>query len=504
MKVKGFDLTDAEVIVNPSVELLIDECIQRDGDRMASTGAVVAKTGKYTGRTPKDKHIVASAGVKDDIWWDANAPMDPEVFEALHTKAQDQLPGKRIYQIDTIAGADPTYQIRVRFLVERAYHALFIKQLLLRPTPEQLQDFVPDWTVADLCHTKTDAAADKVRSEATIVLNFESQEGLIFGTEYAGEMKKSIFTVMNLLLPKQGVMAMHCSANIGKSGDTALFFGLSGTGKTTLSADPNRLLIGDDEHGWSDEGVFNVEGGCYAKCIHLSPEGEPEIWNAIRRGAVLENVVINADGVADYDNVSLTENTRCAYPMEHIDQRAVPSVGGHPKNIFFLTCDALGVLPPISKLTPEQAMEQFLAGYTAKVAGTEVGVTEPQPSFSTCFARPFLPLRPQVYAELLREKIKRHDAQVWLVNTGWTGGPYGVGSRIKLKYTRAILDAALSGSLAKAPTVNHPVFGFAVPQECEGVPSELLNPEGTWDPSLGYTEKALNLKKLMDEEIAKS
>lgn len=503
IKNKNFDLSKCEVIANPTVESLIQDCIDFDGDQLASNGAVVALSGKYTGRTPKDKHTVRSPRVENDIWWEANNAMSPEVFTGLKEKAQRGLDQKKIYQIDLFAGADPKYRIGVRFLLERPYHALFIRQLLIRPTEAQLNDFQPDWTVLNLCRTKTDPDVDHVRSEATVALNYESQEGLIFGTEYAGEIKKSIFTVMNYRLPLQGVMSMHCSANVGKSGDVALFFGLSGTGKTTLSADPDRLLIGDDEHGWSDEGVFNIEGGCYAKCVKLHRETEPEIWDAIRHGAVLENVILNADGTPNYDNTSLTENTRCAYPIEHIDARAIPSVGGHPQNIFFLTCDALGILPPISKLTAEQAMDQFLVGYTAKVAGTEVGVTEPVPSFSTCFAKPFLPLHPERYANLLREKIKQHGTRVWLINTGWTGGPYGVGSRIKLAYSRAILSAVFAGKLDQVATKIHPVFGYEVPLECEGVPREVLDPRESWADKAAYDAKANELKRLLEEHKTK-
>ncbi len=495
---RPFDLSQSHLIVNPTVESLIEDCVHLDGDRLASNGAIVAYSGKYTGRTPKDKHTVRTSAVEANIWWENNNEMSPEVFSALRSKAQGLLANRRIYQIDTYAGADPDYQIGVRFLLERPYHALFIKQLLIRPTSQQLQTFHPDWTVVDLCRTQTDPEIDHVKGDATIALSFDQQEALIFGTEYAGEIKKSIFTVMNYRLPLMGVLSMHCSANVGKSGDVALFFGLSGTGKTTLSADPDRLLIGDDEHGWSDKGVFNIEGGCYAKCIKLSQTGEPEIWDAITHGAVLENVVLAPDGTPDYDDSSLTENTRCAYPIEHIPNRVTPSVGGHPKNIFFLTCDALGILPPISKLTPEQAMDQFLVGYTAKVAGTEVGVKEPVPSFSACFGQPFLPLHPQRYAHLLKEKIQRHGAQVWLVNTGWTGGPYGVGERIKLKFTRAMLTAALNGSLGQVETQTHPIFGFEMPKTCEGVPSEVLNPRETWQDPEDYDAKARELLNLLN------
>ncbi len=498
-----YDLSAATVKHNPPVDELIADGYAFDEDVEVSNGALAAFSGKYTGRTPKDKFIVTTPDVEADIWWGNNNRMSPEVFSRLHEKAQGTLAGKKLYVIDTFAGADPHYRIAVRFIVERPYHALFIKQLLIRPTAEELVGFVPDWTVIDLGKHKTDAETDGVRSEATIALNFEQREVIIFGTEYAGEMKKSVFSIMNLLLPKQGVLGMHCSANLGASGDTALFFGLSGTGKTTLSADPHRKLIGDDEHGWSENGVFNVEGGCYAKCIHLSKEGEPEIWDAIRRNAVLENVVLGPGGVPDYDDGSITENTRCAYPLEHIPNRVGSSMGGHPSNIVFLTCDALGVLPPVSRLTTERAMDLFLIGYTAKLAGTEVGVVDPVLTFSTCFGAPFLPLHPHVYADLLGKKIPQHDSRVWMVNTGWTGGPYGEGSRIKLKYTRAMLDAAFSGELDKATYTTDPRFGLEIPDACAGVPSELLQPRGTWADSAAYDEKADFLKSQFEATLEK-
>jgi phosphoenolpyruvate carboxykinase (ATP) len=499
----GFDLSESEVVKNPSVDSLIQDALEFDGDLLASNGAIVALSGKYTGRSPKDKFTVRTHKVDGDIWWENNNAMSPEVFDRLHMKAQELLPGKRLYIIDTYAGADPQFRIAVRFIVERPYHALFIKQLLIRPSESELANFRPDWTVVDLGRYPTDPEKDNVRGDATVAMNYDRQEVIIFGTEYAGEMKKSVFTLMNFLLPKQGVLSMHCSANIGASGDTALFFGLSGTGKTTLSADPERNLIGDDEHGWSDHGVFNIEGGCYAKCIKLSHAGEPEIWDAIRHGAVLENVVLGPDGTPDYDDGSLTENTRCAYPLEHIPNRAIPSIGGHPKNIVFLTFDALGVLPPISRLSSSQAMEMFLNGYTAKVAGTEQGITEPTINFSTCFGQPFLPLHPQDYAKLLGEKIERHQARVWLVNTGWTGGPYGIGSRIKLSYTRAFLHAAFSGVLDTVNYTEDAVFGFQVPESCPDVPTEILSPRNTWQDKAAYDEKAHYLKSLFEQNLVK-
>lgn len=501
----GFNVESVKQIFRnlPRAEL-IEHAIRNGEGTLAANGALVAKTGKYTGRTPKDKVTVREPGSEANIWWDNNAEISQETFAMLKEKANAALANKEtVYVTDTYGGADPKYRIRARFITEKAWHALFIQTLLIRPTKDELATYTPDWTIVDLCTESCDPATDGTRSDATIALNFATKEVLIMGTQYAGEMKKSVFTILNYLLPLQGVMSMHCSANVGEKGDVALFFGLSGTGKTTLSADPHRGLIGDDEHGWSDEGVFNFEGGCYAKCIKLSAEGEPQIWNAIRFGSVLENVTLDDKRVPDYDNVSLTENTRCAYPVEHIDGAVIPSVGGHPKNIFFLTCDAYGVLPPISKLTPEQAMFHFLNGYTAKVAGTEAGITEPQTTFSTCFGAPFLPLHPQKYAHLLAEKMKAHGATVWLVNTGWSGGAYGTGSRMSLKHTRALLSAALSGKLDNVRFETDPVFGLSIPTECEGVPSEILNPVNTWADKAAYEASARKLNDLFNENHKK-
>jgi phosphoenolpyruvate carboxykinase (ATP) len=497
------DLAQAsEVFVNLSVEELVDHAVRYDDGVIAANEALVCRSGKFTGRTPKDKFTVREPSSEDKIWWQNNTAMEPETFDRLRDKVHDYANGKRLYVIDTFAGADPDYRIAVRFIVERAYHALFIKQLLIRPNAQELEAFKPDWTVCDMCRLYTDPATDNTRSEATIALSFADRQVLILGTEYAGEMKKSVFTVMNYLLPTQGVMSMHCSANVGPAGDTALFFGLSGTGKTTLSADPERRLVGDDEHGWSDHGVFNIEGGCYAKCIKLSEEGEPQIWNAIRFGSVLENVVLDSNGVPDYNDASLTENTRAAYPVDYIEGALIPSVGGHPENIVFLTADAFGVLPPISRLTPELTMYYFLNGYTAKVAGTEAGVTEPVATFSTCFGAPFLPLRPEAYATLLREKMEKHGSKVWLVNTGWTGGAYGTGNRIKLNYTRAMIKAAFNGDLDDVPYDIDPIFGLHIPTSCPGVPSELLNPRNTWEDKAAYDESANELYSMFETNHA--
>lgn len=500
----GISLEKArESFSNLSPAELVEHAIRNGEGVLAAKGALVARTGKYTGRTPQDKFTVREPGSEGEIWWENNKEMAPETFAALKRKAQRAIEGKRLYIVDTYGGADPEHRIAVRFAVEKAWHALFIRTLLIRPTSEELRDFKPDWHVYDLCGETCVPASDNTRGEAVIALNFSEREVVIMGTEYAGEMKKSVFTILNYLLPLKGVLSMHCSANIGEAGDTALFFGLSGTGKTTLSADPKRRLIGDDEHGWTDKGVFNFEGGCYAKCIKLSQEGEPQIYNAIKFGSVLENVVLRADRTPDYDDGSITENTRCAYPVEYIEGAVIPSVGGHPKNIVFLTADAFGVLPPISRLTPEQAMYYFLNGYTAKVAGTEAGVTEPQATFSTCFGAPFLPLPPARYANLLKDKIDRHGSRVWLVNTGWTGGPYGVGSRMKLSYTRAMIEAAFSGALDKVSYIEDPVFGLHVPAECPNVPSDVLHPRETWSDKAAYDAQAEKLRAMFEENFKK-
>ncbi len=492
-----------EVFRNLSPEELIQHALDRGEGQLASNGALVAYTGKYTGRTPKDKRTVREPSSEPNIWWDNNASMEQSEFDTLLQKANDSLPGKTLFVVDAWGGADKNHRIAVRVIVENAYHALFIRSLLIRPTAEELKNFTPEWTIVDLGSEKYVRTENGEERDAVIALNFAAKTVLIFGTMYAGEMKKSVFTIMNYLLPLKGVMSMHCSANIGQAGDTALFFGLSGTGKTTLSADPNRSLIGDDEHGWTDEGVFNVEGGCYAKCIKLSKEGEPEIWNAIKRGSVLENVVLDAEGNPNYDDGSLTENTRCAYPIDFIQGAVEPSVGGHPKNIFFLTADAYGILPPISRLTPEQAMYFFLNGYTAKVAGTEAGVTEPTATFSTCFGAPFLPLRPMAYASLLKEKIAQHGAQVWLINTGWTGGAYGTGHRMKLSHTRAMINAALEGKLDDVEFTTEPVFGLAVPTSVPGAPSEVLLPRNTWADQAAYDTGAAKLKGMFEDNYKK-
>lgn len=486
----------------PTAEL-VERAIANGEASLSNLGALVARTGKYTGRTPKDKCTVRDTNTENVVWWGSNNGLDPQKFQELWDKAKASLSDQDVYVVDTYGGADPAYRIKARFYTVKAWHALFIKTLLIRPDAAGLAAFEPEWEILNASHISFDPAVDGTTGDAVIALDMTNKKVLIVGTQYAGEMKKSVFTILNYLLPLQGVMSMHCSSNIGVGGDTALFFGLSGTGKTTLSADPNRRLIGDDEHGWSDNGVFNIEGGCYAKCVNLSEEKEPQIFHAVKFGSVLENVILDENHVPDYADISLTENTRCAYPLEFIDNAVHPSVGGHPQNIVFLTADAFGVLPPISKLTPEQAMEHFLNGYTAKVAGTEAGVTEPQATFSACFGQPFLPLPPKVYAELLKEKIHRHGAHVWLVNTGWSGGPYGVGKRMHLPYTRAMLNAALAGQLHDVEYVTDPVFGLSVPQSCPEVPSEILNPRNTWADKDAYDAHAQKLKAMFAENYRK-
>lgn len=489
-----------------SVPQLVEKSTNRGEALLTADGAIVAKTGKYTGRSPKDKFIVEEESTKDKIdWGKVNQTISAEVFDNLYVKVLNFLKEKdELYVFKGFAGADKDSQLPIQVVNEFAWHNLFCHQLFIRPTEEELTSHAAEFTIIAAPTFKADPAVDGTNSEAFIIVSFEKKVILIGGTEYAGEMKKSIFGIMNYLLPEQGILSMHCSANVGEAGDVALFFGLSGTGKTTLSADANRKLIGDDEHGWSDNGVFNIEGGCYAKTINLSAEKEPEIYNAIRFGSVLENVVVNEDTrIPDYDDGSLTENTRAAYPIHFIDNIVTPSVAGHPKTIVFLTADAFGVLPPISKLTKEQAMYHFLSGFTSKLAGTERGVTEPEPVFSTCFGSPFLPLPATRYAEMLGEKIDEHGAQVFLVNTGWTGGEYGVGSRMKLSYTRTMVRAAIDGKLNDVETVQDPVFGLHIPTNIEGVPSEVLNPRDAWSDKEAYDQKAKYLADLFKENFKK-
>ena len=485
---------------------LLEHAIRRHEGRLASNGAFVVRTGQFTGRSPKDKFIVEDDLTQPHVNWGAvNQPLTEAQFNRLYSRLAVYLKGHEIYVQDCLAGADPTYTLPVRVIAQYAWHALFARQLFIRPATTPGHDHVPEFTVVFAPGFQADPERDGTNSETCIVINFSRKVVLICGTIYAGEMKKSIFTVLNYLLPAREVLPMHCSANAGERGDVALFFGLSGTGKTTLSADPSRRLIGDDEHGWSDAGVFNFEGGCYAKCIRLSEEHEPQIWNAIRFGTVLENVAMDsATRQLDFNSDEITENTRAAYPLENIEGAVIPGVGGHPSNILLLAADAFGVLPPISRLTPEQAMYHFLSGYTAKVAGTERGLgSEPVATFSACFGSPFLPRHPAVYAGLLGEKMRRHDVTCWLVNTGWVGGPYGIGSRMRLPVTRAILQAALSGALKDVPCQAHPVFRVAVPSECPGVPAPFLDARGMWADKKAYDRAAVDLSNRFNTNFVK-
>jgi phosphoenolpyruvate carboxykinase (ATP) len=504
---QGISIT--EIHRNASPAFLYEAALRFEkGSTISSTGALIAYSGKKTGRSPTDKRVVDEPEVRDDVWWgNVNIKLDPHSFLVNRERAVDYLNTReRLYVIDGYGGWDPKHQLKIRVICARAYHALFMHNMLIRPTPEQLASFgEPDYVIYNAGGFPANRHTAGMTSNTSVDLSFERREFVILGTDYAGEMKKGVFTIMNYLMPKRGVLSMHCSATQARdSNETSILFGLSGTGKTTLSADPKRLLIGDDEHCWTDQGIFNIEGGCYAKVIKLSKEQEPDIWNALGFGAVLENVVYESTShLVDYDNTSITENTRGSYILDTIPNAKLPAVGGHPRNVIFLTADAFGVLPPVSKLTPGQAMYHYISGYTAKVAGTEVGVKDPEPTFSPCFGGPFLVWHPTKYAEMLAERLKKHDAQTWLVNTGWSGGAYGVGSRIKLKYTRAIIDAIHSGALASAPTQIDPVFGLAVPTECPEVPSEMLQPRNTWADKAAYDEKAKKVASLFRENFKK-
>ncbi|MDP4086765.1 MAG: phosphoenolpyruvate carboxykinase (ATP) [Bacillota bacterium] len=499
-------LSKDNVLLQLSVPQLVEKLLSRNEGILTSTGAISVSTGKYTGRSPKDKFIVKEKSVQDKIAWGSiNQPISEEAFSKLYDKVLNYLDQKdELYIFNGFAGADKKYQLPIQVINEYAWHNLFVHQLFVRPTEEERANHTPEFTVISVPNFKADPAVDGTNSETFIIVSFEQRLVLIGGTEYAGEMKKSIFSVMNFLLPEKNILSMHCSANVGLEGDVALFFGLSGTGKTTLSADANRRLIGDDEHGWSPNGVFNIEGGCYAKTINLSCEKEPQIYNAIKFGTVLENVMIDSESrLPDYDNGALTENTRAAYPLEALHNIVLPSVAGHPNTIVFLTADAFGVLPPIAKLTKEQAMFHFLSGYTSKLAGTERGVTSPEATFSTCFGAPFLPLPATVYAEMLGKKILEHNAKVFLVNTGWTGGEYGVGTRMKLSFTRAMVQAALEGELANVETVKDEIFGLNIPVHVAGVPDNILMPNKTWSDQEAYRLKAKELSAKFRENFKK-
>ncbi len=510
MSQHGFDLSKHGVNVmnafrNVAPARLYEDALRRGSASITATGALAVLSGSKTGRSPRDKRIVEHSDTAGDVWWgEVNAPIEESAFLTNRRRALDYLNTREeLYVLDGFAGADPEYRIKIRVICESAYHALFMRNMLMRPTTEELDNFGdPDYVILNAGRFPACPYTPQVTSETSVCLSFEHREFVILGTEYAGEMKKGVFTIMNYLMPAQGVLSMHCSINEGESGDISVFFGLSGTGKTTLSADPHRKLIGDDEHCWTDSGVFNIEGGCYAKVIHLSEEKEPQIHAAIRFGAVLENVVYSPfDRLVDYDDDRITENTRASYPIFRIENAKIPGIGGHPSNVIFLTCDAFGVLPPVAKLTPDQAMYHFISGYTAKVAGTEVGIRSPQATFSACYGAAFLVWHPYKYAKLLADKIHRHGAQVWLVNTGWTGGEYGTGRRMDLAYTRAIIDAIHGGQLDAVPCTEDPTFGIQVPTECPGVPSELLNPRNTWASTDAYDAKARELAKKFQDNF---
>lgn len=500
-------ITVGDVRRNLSPACLYEQALASGEAAITSSAALAISSGEKTGRSPKDKRVVEHADSKSDVWWgDVNIRLSAESFAATRRRAIEYLNERpHLYVFDGFAGWDPQCRLKIRVICESAYHALFMHNMLIRPSQAELENFgEPDYTIYNAGRQAADPDVDGLNSETAVCLDFEHSEFVILGTEYAGEMKKGVFTVMNYLMPKQGVLSMHCSANEGSTGDTSLFFGLSGTGKTTLSADPRRQLIGDDEHCWTDQGVFNIEGGCYAKAINLSAEKEPEIYGALRFGSVVENVVFDPNTrVIDFDDASITENTRISYPIEFIDNAKQNCTGGHPKNIVLLTCDAFGVLPPVSKLTPEQAMYYFITGYTAKVAGTEVGVTEPQETFSPCFGAAFLVWPPAKYAQMLADKIQQHGSQAWLINTGWTGGGYGVGSRFELKHTRAIIDAIHDGSLRETATTRDPIFGLHVPTACAGVPGEMLLPANTWQDPQAYRAAAEKLAVAFEANYAR-
>ena len=496
----------SDVLHNAATARLYEDAIHYDQATITSSGGIATLSGVKTGRSPRDKRIVKQASVEGDVWWgEINIPLTEDSYQKVHDRAVEFLEKcPHLYVLDAYAGWDPKHRLKIRIICSRPYHALFMYNMLIRPTEEELASFgEPDYVILNAGQQMADNSVDGVETNTCVALNFDIGEMVILGTEYAGEMKKGVFTIMNYLMPKTGILSMHCSANEGDHNDVSLFFGLSGTGKTTLSADPARQLIGDDEHCWTENGIFNIEGGCYAKCINLSAEKEPQIYKAIRFGSVLENTVRDPHtGIVDFDDVSITENTRCSYPIEYIDNAKIPCVGTHPTNIILLTCDAFGVLPPVSKLTPGQAMYHFISGYTAKVAGTEVGVKEPKGTFSACFGAAFLVWHPTKYAELLAEKMRQHGAAAWLVNTGWIGGAYGVGKRISLRHTRAIIDAIHDGSLAKAEYEEDPLFGLAIPKSCNQVPGEILVPRNTWDDKSALDSMAQSLaQKFIDNFV---
>jgi phosphoenolpyruvate carboxykinase (ATP) len=509
ISLKKYGITHSNFHYQEDPEQLQKTTLEMDMGVETNNGTLAVNTGEFTGRSPMDRFIVKDDITKDKVWWgNINIPFEKEKFDSLYTKVIDYLNEKELFVRDSYACADPEYQLNIRVINEYPWSNMFAYNMFLRPTEAELEDFTPEWTVINAPGFMADAELDGTRQHNFAILNFTDKIALIGGTGYTGEIKKGIFSALNFILPVyKETLPMHCSANVGEDGDTAIFFGLSGTGKTTLSTDPNRKLIGDDEHGWTSRNtVFNFEGGCYAKVINLSKEQEPEIYRAIKPGAILENVVLDSKGNVDFSDTSITQNTRVSYPIHHIDNIQQPSIGKNVKNIFFLTADAFGVLPPISKLTPSQAAYHFISGYTAKVAGTEAGVVEPVPSFSACFGAPFMPLHPTKYAEMLSKKMKESGVDVWLVNTGWTGGPYGIGTRMKLKYTRAMISAALNGDLGLYSYDRyhiHSVFGVAQPRECPGVPTSVLSPRSTWNNDEKYYTTAFKLTNAFRENFKK-
>ncbi len=498
----GLKTTGAQRYQLPVSELVELALANQEGI-LSDTGTLAVNTGKFTGRAPKDRFIVDTPDVHAAIDWGMiNAPIAPTVFDTVFKKVQAYLQDKDLYVFDGLAGADPQYALTVRFINELASHNLFVHQLFIRPNAEQLHQFSPEFTVISAPGLQLDPATDGTHSEAAILLNLEKKMVLVVGTRYAGEMKKSIFSVMNFLMPERNVFPMHCSVNVGSDGKSAVFFGLSGTGKTTLSADPERTLIGDDEHGWSANGLFNFEGGCYAKAIRLSRENEPEIWDAVKFGALAENIIVDTKTRRfDYNDDTITENSRVAYPIDYIHNAEPKGMAGHPNAVIFLTADAFGVLPAVSKLTHEQAQYHFISGYTSKLAGTEQGITEPVAAFSTCFGAPFMPRPAAVYAQLLTERLKQHNVSVYLINTGWQGGAYGVGKRVSIPNTRAMVTAALNGELDKQEFEPHPIFNVLVPKACPGVPAEILNPRGQWPDTAAYDQKAIQLASMFIENF---
>ena len=507
ISLKDMGIENAKIHYQLSANELHDMTIASGQGIETSTGALAVNTGEYTGRSPQDRFIVKDAITEDQVWWGkVNIPFEPAAFDTLYKKVTSYLSNKEVFVRDSYVCADPNYRLNVRVVTETPWANLFCYNMFLRPNQKELEDFTPEWTLLCVPSFMADPATDGTRQSNFAILDFTRKIVLIGGTGYTGEVKKGIFSALNFIMPvDKNVLPMHCSANVGNNEDTAIFFGLSGTGKTTLSADPKRKLIGDDEHGWTNENnVYNFEGGCYAKVINLSEENEPDIFRAIKKGAILENVIFKkGTNEVDFDDVSITQNTRVSYPIYHIDNIQPGSIGKKPQNIFFLTADSFGILPPISRLTPGQAAYHFISGYTAKVAGTEAGVTEPQPNFSACFGAPFMPLHPTKYAEMLSKKIKEADVKVWLINTGWTGGAYGTGSRMKLKYTRAMITAALNGELDAVEYKDHAVFGLAIPQSCPEVPSEILNPSKTWNDVDLYHQKAVELAQKFKANFAK-